>query len=172
MKEWRSWFLMGLLSVLFGAVVLASPYVASLAITTVTGVLMIVAGGFQIVGGFSVEGLGTRLLTWLMGLILVILGWSFLSNPLAGVLTLATVVLILLAAGGIVRIVLAFRMRRTRFFWPTLLAGAVSLLLALYVWANPGLALAILGVLLGVELVVNGVGLIFMGLFLRSIEKR
>ena len=168
MSEWLKWLLLGLLSVVFGIIVLGAPVIASIAITTLTGFLLIISGVLQFIGGFSVEGMASKILSWIMGLVMAFLGWSFLANPLEGVLTLAFVVLILFAVGGIARIILSFQMRGTQFFWPTLLSGIVSLGLAIYVWSTPGGALTILGILLGVEMLMNGFGLIFMALFIKS----
>lgn len=168
MSEWVKWLLLGLLSVVFGVIVLGAPIIASIAITTLTGFLLIISGVLQFIGGFSAEGTGTKILAWIMGLILAFLGWSFLAHPLAGVMTLATVVLILLAAGGVARIILSFQMRGTQFYWPTLLSGIVSLGLAVYVWSTPGATVAILGILLGVEMLMNGIGMIFLAFFVKS----
>ncbi|MCB1388829.1 MAG: DUF308 domain-containing protein [Rhodobacteraceae bacterium] len=168
MSEWVKWLLLGLLSVVFGVIVLGAPIVASMAITTLTGFLLIISGVLQFIAAFSAEGTGNRFLGWIMGLILAFLGWSFLAHPLAGIVTLATVVLILLAAGGLVRIILAFQMRGTQFFWPTLFSGIVSLGLAIYVWSTPGATVAILGILLGVEMLVNGFGLIFLSMHIKG----
>lgn len=172
MSEWLKWFLLGLLSVVFGVIVLGAPVVASVSVTLLTGVLLLASGVLQVIGGFTTTGAGNRLLAWLMGLLMILLGWSFLKNPLAGLLALSTVVLILLAASGIVRIVLALQMRGTQFFWPTLFSGVVSLGLAIFVWGSPGATLALLGVLLGVEMLVNGFGLIFLAFFLKDVETK
>ncbi len=172
MSEWLKWLLLGLLSVVFGVIVLGAPVVASVSVTLLTGILLLTSGVLQVIGGFTAPGAGNKILTWAMGLVLAFLGWSFLQHPLAGVMTLATVVLILLAAGGIVRIILAMQMRGTQFFWPTLFSGIVSLGLAIYVWGTPGATIALLGVLLGVEMLVNGFGLIFMAFFLKDVETK
>lgn len=172
MSDWLKWLLLGLLSILFGVFVLGAPVVASISVTTITGVLLLLSGAFQIVGGFTVDGIGNKILSILMGAIMAFLGWSFLANPLEGTLTLATVILIMFAAGGIARIILSFQMRGTGFFWPTLISGVLSLVLAGIVWNSatqePMLLLKLIGILLGIEMLFNGFGLIFMALFLRG----
>ncbi|MDX1744048.1 MAG: DUF308 domain-containing protein [Ruegeria sp.] len=170
MSDWIKWLLLGLLSIAFGIFVLGAPVVASIAVTMVTGVLLLISGGLQVVGGFSVEGVGNKILSLIMGAVMLFLGWSFLDNPLEGTLTLATVVMILFVAGGIARIILSFQMRGTQFYWPTLISGVLSLALAAYVLANAsmGLALSLLGILLGIEMLFNGFGLVFMALFIKS----
>ena len=127
MSDWVKWLLLGLLSIAFGVFVLGAPVVASVAVTVVTGVLLLIAGGLQIVGGFTVEGTGNKILSLIMGAVMLFLGWSFLDHPLQGTLTLATVVLILFMAGGIARIILSFQMKGTQFFWPTMISGILSI---------------------------------------------
>jgi uncharacterized membrane protein HdeD (DUF308 family) len=62
----------------------------------------------------------------------------------------------------------AFKMKQTPLFWPMLLSGAVSVLLAGYIIAHFfEIAPALLGILLGIELLFNGTGLIAFALFLR-----
>ena len=170
MSDWVKWLLMGLLSIVFGIFVLGAPIVASVAVTVVTGALLLISGVLQVVGGFSVEGTGNKILAFIMGAVVLFLGWSFLAHPLQGVLTLATVVMILFIAGGLARIILSFQMRGTQYFWPTLISGLLSLALAAYIMANAsvGLALSLLGILLGIEMLFNGFGLIFMAFFVKN----
>ncbi len=84
-------------------------------------------------------------------------------------ISLAMLVTILIGANGIIRLILSFRMRATRFFWPMLLSGALSVLLAGYIAANFfQIAPSLLGILLGVEMLFNGAALVVLGFYLRS----
>ncbi len=175
MSDWVKWLLLGLLSIAFGVFVLGAPVVASVAVTVVTGVLLLIAGGLQIVGGFTVEGTGNKVLSLIMGAVMLFLGWSFLDHPLQGTLTLATVVLILFMAGGIARIILSFQMKGTQFFWPTMISGILSIILAGIIWSyvgqEPQALLSILGIFLGIEMLFNGFGLVFMAFFVKNAPK-
>ncbi len=175
MSDWVKWLLLGLLSIAFGVFVLGAPVVASVAVTVVTGVLLLIAGGLQIVGGFTVEGTGNKILSLIMGAVMLFLGWSFLDHPLQGTLTLATVVLILFMAGGIARIILSFQMKGTQFFWPTMISGILSIILAGIIWSyvgqEPQALLSILGIFLGIEMLFNGFGLVFMAFFVKNAPK-
>lgn len=172
MSDWIKWLLLGLLSIAFGIFVLGAPVVASVAVTVVTGVLLLIAGGLQIVGGFTVDGAGNKILSLIMGAVMLFLGWSFLDHPLQGTLTLATVMLILFMAGGIARVILSFQMKGTQFFWPTLISGILSIVLAGIIWsyaaAEPTALLSLLGILLGIEMLFNGFGLVFMAFFVKN----
>ncbi|WP_170361855.1 HdeD family acid-resistance protein [Ruegeria arenilitoris] len=175
MSDWIKWFLLGLLSIAFGVFALGNAIAASVAVTVVTGVLLLIAGALQVVGGFTVEGTGNKILSLIMGVVMLFLGWSFLDHPLQGTLTLATVMLVLFMAGGIARVILSFQMKGTQFFWPTMISGILSIVLAVIIWTyveeEPQALLSILGIFLGIEMLFNGFGLVFMALFIKNAPK-
>ena len=172
MKSSTKWMLLGILSVVFGIYVLGNSFIASVAVAWMIGMLLLVSGGFQIVGGFSSEGTGAKILGILMGVLIAYLGISFISNPLAGVISLTMLVLVLLMVSGVVRILFAFALPDANYFWWMLISGALSVLLAAYLLANFGTATPVLlGTLMGVEMLFNGFGLISLGVARRIAEK-
>lgn len=169
MKPWLKWLLLGALSLASGAFILANPVAGSVAVTLLAGVMFLVGGAFQTVVGLYEEGFGPKLLGVGLGILMGLLGISLIFEPLQGVLSLALLVTILLAATGILRLVLAFRMRSTKFYWSMLISGALSILLAGYIVANFfEIAPALLGLLVGIEMIFNGAGLIVLAFYLRS----
>ncbi|HPD90983.1 MAG: DUF308 domain-containing protein [Rhodobacter sp.] len=164
MSAWLKLVLLGLLSIALGAFVLGNVVLASLAVTTLTGALLLVTGGIQVVTGFTVAGWQHKALALLLGLALAFLGWAFLSNPLEGMISLTSLIMILVGASGLVRLYVSMNLRGTAFFVPMLLSGIVSLALALYIFFNFAAAtMSLLGILLGVELLSNGVSLLVLG---------
>ncbi|MEM1429482.1 MAG: DUF308 domain-containing protein [Pseudomonadota bacterium] len=168
MSDWFKWVLLGVLSIVFGALALNHAVVFSLAITTVVGALFLISGIIQAVAGFWDEGMGSKAISILLGVVMALLGYSFLANPLSGTISLALLVTIFIAAGGVLRLMFALRMKGSPVFWAMILSGVVSLGLAVYILLNPAVTVALLGILLGVELIFNGVGLVALGLWKRS----
>jgi uncharacterized membrane protein HdeD (DUF308 family) len=169
MKIWVKWLILGIISVAFGIFVLANPVAASIAVTTLAGIMFVVSGGFQVWAGLSEEGTMAKVLGIALGVLMVLLGGSLLFHPLQGVISLALLVGILFGASGVSRLITAFQMRETPFFWLMLISGGISVLLAGYVFANfSALALSLLGILLGIELLMNGASLIALAFFLRT----
>ena len=95
------------------------------------------------------------------GVLGIFIGIELLQNPLQGILTLTMVIAILFMATGIVRVIVAFGLRRTVAFVPILISGLISIALAIMIFTSyPQSATYILGVLLAVELISNGISLI------------
>ncbi|MCV6597403.1 MAG: DUF308 domain-containing protein [Mangrovicoccus sp.] len=168
MKLWLKWMILGVLSLVFGGFVLAHPVAASIAVTTLAGILFMVSGGFQAFVALDEHTTRGKVLSLALAVLLMLLGGSLAFNPLQGMISLALVVTILFAANGLMRLVLSWQMRETPFFWPMLISGAFSVLLAGFIAANFfEVAPQLLGILLGIELLFNGVGLIVLALFIR-----
>lgn len=169
MKVWVKWLIVGVLSIAFGIFVLSNPIEASIAVTTLAGVLFGIAGGVQIFAGKGEDGFFGKLLGIGLGILMLLLGLSLMFRPLEGVISLAALVTILFAASGIFRLITSYQMRQTLFFWPMLISGAFSVLLAGYIISEFYIvAPKLLGLLLGIELVFNGAGLVILALFLRA----
>ena len=166
MSDSMKWMLLGALSLVFSILVLGNTVIATMAVTTLTGAMLMVSGVLQVVGGFSSnESTGSKAFGILMGLLMGFLGTNFLFNPLQGAISLTMLVLLLLISSGIVRLIFAWKMRSTLYFWPMVLSGAISVLLAGYIWNNFAAAsLTFLGIMLGIELMMNGFSLIVIGL--------
>jgi len=170
MSESLKWTFLGLAMIVFGVIVLGNTVVASLAIATLTGALLLAGGVMQFIGGLSIEGMGGKLFAWLMGAMMAFLGWSFLAHPLQGVISLSVLILLLIAAGGVMRIIFSFGMSGTGLFWPMLISGILSLGLAVFIWGNPAATVQLLGILLGIEMLFDGIGLILIGMFAKAAE--
>ena len=169
MKLWVRWLIIGILSILFGIFVLANPVAASFAVTVVAGTLFIVSGGVQIWAGFTADDGSSKLLGIGLGILMLLLGISLVFQPLQGIISLATLATILIGLNGVLRLISGWQMRDTPLFWPMLISGALSVLLAGYIIANFfDIAPQLLGILLGIELLFNGSGLIALALFLRT----
>jgi uncharacterized membrane protein HdeD (DUF308 family) len=173
MSDSTKWIMLGALSLVFGFLVLGNSVIATIAVTTLTGAALMVSGAFQVVSGLAnTESASSKIFGILMGLMMGLLGLNFLFNPLSGAISLTMLILILLVASGVLRLIFAWRMRSTTFFWPMLLSGVISLFLAGYIWTNFAVAtLTLLGVLLGIELLMNGFSLIVIGVSGRSSKR-
>ncbi|SHG58016.1 Uncharacterized membrane protein HdeD, DUF308 family [Cognatiyoonia sediminum] len=164
MKPSIVWPAIGVLMIVFGIIALLNPFRATIAVELMLGWMFLIAAVIQVVAIFKVDTWGQRIWALLLVVVNVFVGISLLSNPLAGVLALTFVIGILFGASGLVKFFMSFGMRGTPMFWPMLLSGIISVILAFMILANyPASAVSLLGILLSVELISSGVAMMFLG---------
>ena len=169
MTKWYSWMGLGLLMVIGAFFILGNAVIASVAVTQLVGIVFLIAGGVQAVASIMDRSQSGWFITLLLGVLGVFIGWSFLANPLQGMVSLTLLVAILLVLAGFVRLWLAFKLKQTPFFWLMLLSGAVAILLGGWIFANFAAAtLSVLGILFGVEVLMNGLTMIFIALAIKN----
>ncbi|MBP8930641.1 MAG: DUF308 domain-containing protein [Paracoccus sp.] len=169
MRNWFLWMIAGVISLFGGFFALANPLAATLTAELLAGWMFVAVGVMTMVSAFGDQGWGGRILSILIGLIILILGIDLIANPLAGVVSLTLVVAIGLIVMGVLRILLAFRSDFAQLRWVLILSGAISLLLGAMIMSNfPQSAALVLGVYLAVELISNGVSLIVLSLARKS----
>jgi uncharacterized membrane protein HdeD (DUF308 family) len=166
--KWGWIVTLGAVYVIVGFIALGSVVVATVASVLVVGVAMIVAGIAEVINAFQVKNWGKFLLWALLGVLYVIAGFVTFENPLLAAALLTLVLGTSLVASGIMRIILAFSMKReTPWIWVAL-SGIITLLLGLLILAHwPINSVYILGLLLGIDLIIAGAGWIGIGLGLR-----
>lgn len=163
-------FWSGVITIVLGLIVLFNATVVSGAIVVVTGLILLLGGAAQVALGFLDDNSSHKWLSIGIGALTLLLGWSFLSNPLTGVISLTTFLLILLAVSGVFQIIFGFRTRGTPYFWPCMIAGLVSLGLALLLMSSPSATMSLLGILLGIHMLASGASLMLMGMFLKTVR--
>lgn len=169
MKGWVWWLIAGILSLIGGFFALANPLASTLAAEMLAAYMFLVVGVLTILSAFADQGWGQRILAILMGLVFTLVGISMISNPLQGILSLTAVVGIFILVGGIMRVLIGLA-GGGQARWLLVLSGVVSLLLGIMILANyPWSALSILGILLGIELIFNGVGLIAVAMARKAV---
>ena len=107
-----------------------------------------------------------------MGLLYVVGGFLIMEEPVRGSVILTLVLLVALLAGGIMRIVIALRHRELTGWWVMMLGGIISAVLAVMLYASlPWSGLWVLGTLIAVELLVQGVTWLRLGFSLRRMAQ-
>jgi len=159
----------GVLSLLGGIIALLNPLAATLTAELLTGYLFIAIGVLMLLSIFADDSWGSRLLSLVLGVAILVIGVNLVSNPLQGVLQLTVVVALLMLFIGVLRIVFAFRMPTAGLKAMLILAGIVSLVLGGMILSSfPFSAAVVLGILLAIELISNGISLIVLGLAARD----
>lgn len=170
-----SWIWMAVfavISLIGGVLALLNPFAATLAATLMAGWAFSFLGALQIIQAFQVQGWGGFIWALLFGILTLVVGISLIFNPLAGMVSLTLLVAVLFLALGVVKLMYAFSLRPVAGWVWVLLSGVLSLGLGILILADfPWAAVSVLGILLGVELISNGVLFLFVALGLRSLNQ-
>jgi len=166
--KWGWVVALGVVYLIAGFIALGSVVMATVASVLVVGVMMIIAGIAEVTSAFKVKSWGKFLLWSLLGVLYIIAGFVTFENPLLAAALLTLMLGALLVVSGVVRIILAFSMKQETPWLLVLLSAVITLLLGLLILAHwPVSGLYILGLFLGIDLVMAGIGWIGLGLGLR-----
>jgi uncharacterized membrane protein HdeD (DUF308 family) len=156
-RHW-GWLLgFAIVQVVAGAVAIAAPLIASLVAVAVFGGLMLVAAFFHIMHAIRVRKWPGFALHLLGGLLYAGAGVLTLVFPFPSMLALTLGVAGLLLADGVLRLLLAARMKRENGWGWVLASGIASVVLGgMLIVGFPATALWAVGLLLGVNLIVVG----------------
>src|SRR5690606_633310 len=128
-------------------------------------------GALQVIQSFQIKGWGGFIWALLFGLLTLAVGLSLIFDPLAGMISLTILVAVLFLVTGIVKIMLSFSLRPLTGWGWVLLSGVVSLVLGIMILADIlSAATQVLGILLGIELISNGVLFLFTAIGLRNLR--
>jgi uncharacterized membrane protein HdeD (DUF308 family) len=166
--KWGWIVALGVVYLIAGFIALGSVAMATVASVLVVGVMMIIAGVAEVISAFQIKTWGKFLLWVLLGVLYVVAGFVTFQNPLLAAVLLTLILGAALVASGIMRIILAFSMKReTPWIWVAL-SGVITLLLGVLILARwPVSSLYILGLFLGIDLIMAGAGWIGLGFGLR-----
>jgi uncharacterized membrane protein HdeD (DUF308 family) len=160
--------LMGVLFIVLGLVAIVEPMVAGLAVTLLAGWLLLAGGIVHAVTAF--RGGGARTVSWhaLLAVLYVAGGVYFVTHPLLGLGTLTLFLATILFIEGVVWVVAYFQLRSGNIWM--LLNGIVTVVLGLLIWAGwPSTSVWAIGTLLGVNLLMTGMSILFAGAAVRNL---
>lgn len=171
MKYWFLWLMAGIASVVAGIIALANPFAATLTAELLAGYMFTAIGILTLLSAFQDQGWGARIWAILLGILITLFGINLIAKPLEGILQLTLIVGILILIMGVFRIIIAFTPGAAGARVILIVAGAISVVLALMILTSfPFSGAVVLGALLAIELISNGISLIFVALDRRKPE--
>ena len=163
--KWGWIVALGAVYTIAGFFALGSIAMATVASVLVVGVAMIVAGVAEVINAFQIKSWGKFLIWALLGVLYIVAGFVTFENPLLAAALLTLVLGGSLLASGIMRIILAFNMKREAPSIWVAVSGVITLLLGLLILSrSPINSVYILGLFLGIDLIIAGAGWIGIGL--------
>jgi uncharacterized membrane protein HdeD (DUF308 family) len=172
-KGWP-WLLgLGILLSALGLLLIVAPAVGTLAIDLLIGWFLIIGGVAQLYHAFLEKAWRGFLLELLSGILYLVVGVLLVFYPLAGAQALTLFLAVFLTIEGLVRIVMAIRVRPVHGWGWLLVGGIVTVILGVLIWTQwPGAALWVIGLLVGINLLFTGWSLTMMAITIRAHEGR
>ncbi|MFW5834020.1 MAG: HdeD family acid-resistance protein [Pseudomonadota bacterium] len=171
--RWRGFVLVGALLLLLGIVGLFM--VGTLTLVTVLwfGVLFLIGGATQLWHAVHAQGWRSMAIEAAAGLLYLIAGGLIVVNPALGTTTLTLALGAVILAVGLARVIIALQHRKEPAWLWLLLGGIVGIILgSLILAALPQGGFWILGLFVAIELIVEGWGMILLGLGLRRAKQQ
>ncbi len=169
-KRYSTWYLLeGIFLMIAGVIALVYPYLASVTLIFLLGWILIVSGVLQAIGLIGAKDVPHFWLQLISAVLAVVIGVLLLRNPNVGLVAMTLLLIIFFIVEGISKIIFALNIRPfTGWIW-VFLSGLIGILLGAYLWAKMPLASeVVLGVLLGIQLIVEGAALAFLAWMVRS----
>ena len=166
--NWGWMLALGILFIVGGVFAFASPFLASLVVTTIVAFVIVVAGIAQIVQAWRMKSWGGFIWQLIIGIILVVGGLAIYANPVAGTVTLTLFAAAMFLAKGVFQIVLGFQLRPHDGWGWIVASGVIAALVGVLIYAQwPMSSLYALGTLAGISLAFTGWSYVMIALAAR-----
>jgi uncharacterized membrane protein HdeD (DUF308 family) len=155
--------LLGIVFVVAGVIVLGNVTLTTLISVLLLGWVAIIAGIFEIVHSFWTKGWGGFIWQIILGLLYIGAGIVLLYQPVSGVLILTWLLGIFLIASGAIRIFVGFS-NWAEAGWMLLISGIFGIIAGFIILAGwPLTGLWVIGLLIGIDLILHGIGWLAFG---------
>ncbi|HEX4071903.1 MAG TPA: DUF308 domain-containing protein [Planctomycetaceae bacterium] len=173
--HWLWFLLLGVLLALAGTAAIVVPPATvgtTLAVTIVLGALLMIGGVATIVSSFWIGRWSGFLVQLLVGLIYLACGFVMTEKPVVTAVAMTVFIAVTFVVLGVFRSISALVLRFPQWGW-SLLNGVITLLAGLLIYRQlPFDALWVVGLLVGVEMLLNGWTWIMLALVLRRLYLR
>ena len=168
--NWGWMLALGILFIVGGVFAFASPFLASLVVTTIVAFVLVIAGVAQIVQAWRMKSWGGFLWQLIIGIVILIGGIAIYVNPIAGTLTLTLFAAAMFLAKGVFQIVLGFQLRPHDGWGWIVSSGVIAVLVGVLIYAQwPMSSLYALGTLAGISLAFTGWSYVMIALAARRL---
>jgi uncharacterized membrane protein HdeD (DUF308 family) len=153
---------LAILMIVLGVLAIIYPLFATIFTFNVIGFVLLLFGFLQLFHGFLLSKAkpGQHLLTSLIGIFYLMVGFWILRHPVFSILDLTLVIGILFFIQGAVQVIHAFEGREEHRKWP-LVNGIAGIILGILIWSRwPLDSLSLLGLLVGINLILSGVSIV------------
>lgn len=168
-SSWWVFLLAGVISVVFGALILAIEWSVD-GLAAFVGALFIIQGAAYLITK-PLDG-GSRSTNVIAGLLGIAAGIALLVWPGRGLYVVAVFIGAWIVVSGVLHIVGALANRQAPHWWLVLILGVIETPLGIWAMRRPGITLAILITLIGAWAIVMGIGEIVIAFEVRKLAQR
>jgi len=158
----------GIFALIFGLFLVTAPGATSVFLVTVLGFYFLIRGIFSIIEIF-IPNTGIHW-GWLlfMGILGILVGMVVLRNSLYATIFIGTLVIVFLAVYALLMGIFGLIRAFMGAGWGTGILGALSIIIAIFLFANLGVAIQALPIILGACMIVGGIAAIFFSFRVRE----
>lgn len=164
--------IIAVLLLLGGIFCLINPLASGAALSTIIGILLLLSGIALIIGMIAnrSHNLWPMVTGILVGVAYIVMGYVFITNPTIGMISLAIVLGVLFAFGGVMRLITGFKTWGLPGAWLQILLGVLDLFITyLLVSAGPLMSITMVTTLVGIEMLFSSFSCFMVaGLFKRN----
>jgi uncharacterized membrane protein HdeD (DUF308 family) len=171
MRQRWGWFVAaGLVMLILGVIGVVYAVATTALWVMLFGALLAIGGVVELVHAFTRSaGWGAFFVDLLAGALYLVAGGLLLFNPAASAIALTLLIAMLLIVSGIFRAIASIAVRPPVWGW-SLVHGIVSVVLGAFIWSQwPISGLWLIGMVVGIELLLNGITLLSIGLMARTL---
>ncbi len=157
---WAWWLLLliGVLSIVAGAIVIAKPSNSLATLAVICGIFILLDSIFELaIAVFSEHGGVAALL----GVVGIVIGIILIRHPTHSVLAIALLIGIWLIAIGVIRLVRTLALIEHR-VWNVVVA-LIEIIAGIVIVSSPNIGYATLAVLVGLGFIINGIAVVVLG---------
>ena len=161
-QSWKMLLTAGIISVVLGAIAIIVPPLASVTITYLVGILLLIGAVAYVAEAISRGSTGHRIWSAVLAVLYVFAGVWLIINPVSGTITLTWILAIFFLLIGVLRLIagISSRGKVPNAGW-TIINGVLSILIAVLVIGDlPSSAAWAIGLLVGIQLLFDGIALI------------
>lgn len=145
-----------------GLFCLIKPFASGAVLSTVVGFLFILSG-IALISGMVLNrrhNFLPMLGSILLGIAYFILGYVFITDPIVGIVTMAMMLAVLFAIGGILRLSVGIKMGGKNGSWLQILVGFLDLVIAIMLaTAAPEVSVTLVTIVVGIELLFSSLAI-------------
>lgn len=148
------------ITIILGVLALVLPFMAGVAATYILAANFVIGGVLMAIAAFRAEGWAGALGLMVLGVVGVVAGVFIFAHPLIGLATITLFCIAGMFVSGIAKIAWIFKLPSGNGRWFLLISGILSIVVAAMLYSSfPFSALWMFGVLVGINLLVEGISL-------------